>query len=74
MEERSIIFFESDNVPEELKQAISKKIVKNLDSKGFQENEQTSLEVKYRKDIIRFDFTTGGYYSPIQVIAVSKWQ
>jgi hypothetical protein len=72
MEERNIHFNESDNLPEKLKAAILKKILKDLDAKGFQEYEMTSLTVKFNHNAIRFDYTTGNYYGPIEVIAVNE--
>jgi hypothetical protein len=59
-------------LPDKLKEAISMKILKNLDVKGFQEFERTSLTVEYVHKTIKFDYTTGNYYSPIEVIAVNE--
>jgi hypothetical protein len=74
MEERSIHFNESDNLPEKLKAAIAKKILKNLEAKGMQKFEKTSLTIKFNHNNIKFDYTTGNYYGPIEVIAVNEEQ
>jgi hypothetical protein len=69
-EERTIHFNESDNVCEHLKEVISKTILKYLGAQGFRENERTSLRINHNHNTISFDFVTGDYYSPIEVVSV----